>query len=171
MSGPWYEEPGYVATRNHPRPLLLGYVRADALTRHTDLVALEADLGVFAQREEFSLGTVYVAKGDASAAFHALLDEMNGNEAAWGIVVPDVSHVTDEEHLLMRRRQQGGARTTILVANFSPPVGRPGPVSFVRRQVCPSTQAKIPGAPGNDRTAAAARRAPEVENRSAGGRA
>jgi hypothetical protein len=148
MSRHWDEGPGYAGTRNHPRPLLLGYIRADVLTRHADFVALESDLEVFAEREEFSLGTVYVAKGDASGAFHALLEEMNGNEAAWGIVVPDLRHVTDEEHVLMRRHQQTGARTTILVANVSPRTGRPGPVSSLRRQVCLSTAEAEKGSGG-----------------------
>jgi hypothetical protein len=170
MSSPWIEDPAYPVSGNHPRPLLLGYVRADALTRHVDMVAVEADLEAFVEREEFSLGTVYVAQDDPSAAFHALLDEMNGNEAAWGIVVPDLCHVTDEEHLLMRRHQQSGARTTILVANLSPRTGRPGPVLPVRRQVCLSTPSTSPGASATTGRLRPPDAPPEAGNRRVGGR-
>lgn len=44
---------------HHVRPVLLGYVRADALGNLTGLARAEADLQAFADLEEFSLGTVY----------------------------------------------------------------------------------------------------------------
>jgi hypothetical protein len=117
---------------NHPRPLLLGYIRAEVLASGTDLPEVEADLEAFANREEFSLGTIYVEKGTSPGAFHALLAEVRRNEAAWGVVVPDLRHVTDEENLVLRRHQGDCAQTAILVANFSPRSGGPGAVSPLR---------------------------------------
>jgi hypothetical protein len=128
---------------NHPRPLLLGYIRADALPRRTDLPGVEAQLEAFAHREEFSLGTVYVEKGGTPGAFHALMAEVLRNEAAWGVVVPDLRHMTDEEHLVMRRHPEAYAPTAILVANFSPRSGGPGVVASIQRQVCRSTTAGV----------------------------
>jgi hypothetical protein len=119
-----------------PRPLLLGYIRVDALTSRTALPRAEAELAVFADREGFSLGTVYVEKGSAPGAFHALMAEMTRKEDAWGVVVPDLRHVTGEEDLVMRMNQEDCAKTAILVANFSPRSGGPGAVSPVLRQVC-----------------------------------
>jgi hypothetical protein len=124
---------------NHTPPLLLGYIRADVLTSRTDLPGVEAELEAFANREGFNLGTVYVAQGSTPGAFHALLAEVNRNEAAWGVVVPDLRHMTYEDHLLMRRHQRDGAKSAILVANFSPLSGGPGAASPVQRQVCHST--------------------------------
>jgi hypothetical protein len=123
---------------NHPRPLLLGYIRADVLTSATEFPGVEAELGAFADREEFSLGTVYVEKGDTPGAFHALIAEMNRNETAWGVVVPDLRHMTDQEQLVLRMHHEDGAKVAILVANFSPRSGGPGAVSSVTRQVCRS---------------------------------
>ena len=124
---------------DHTRPLLLGYVRANVLQRSTDLARAEAELEAFAQREEYSLGTIYVARDGAPGAFHALMDEMSCDETASGVVVPDLRHVTPEDYMLMRRHQQGCARGAIFVANFSPCSGGPDGVSPVRRQVCRST--------------------------------
>ena len=128
MSNAWVEEPRYEASRNRPRPLLLGYIRADVLTSGSDLPAVEADIQAFATREEFSLGTIYVERGSPPGAFHALLAEVRRNEAAWGVVVPDLRHVTDEEHLVLRRHQEDCVNTAVLVANFSPRSGGPGAV-------------------------------------------
>ena len=111
---------------NRPRPLLLGYIRADVLTGGRDLPAVEADIQAFATREEFSLGTIYVERGSPPGAFHALLAEVRRNEAAWGVVVPDLRHMTDEEHLVLRRHQEYCLNTAVLVANFSPRSGGPG---------------------------------------------
>ena len=36
---------------NHPRPLLLGYIRADVLKDRADLPGVEAQLEAFADRE------------------------------------------------------------------------------------------------------------------------
>ncbi|MEO7351620.1 MAG: hypothetical protein ABIW17_06950 [Marmoricola sp.] len=124
---------------DHTPPLLLGYIRADVLTSRTDLPEVEAELEAFADREGFNLGTVYVAQGKTPGAFHALLAEVNRNEAAWGVVVPDLRHVTYEDHLLMRSHQRDGAKSAILVAHFCPHSGGPGAVSRLQRQVCHST--------------------------------
>jgi hypothetical protein len=105
---------------NHPRPLLLGYIRADVLTNGTELDGVRAQLADFAAREEFILGTVYVAQDDAPAAFHALMTDVTRNETAWGVVVPDLRHVTVVEQLVLTRHEDG-ARVAILTASFSPP--------------------------------------------------
>lgn len=139
MNSPWVEEPRHEASRNHPRPLLLGYIRADVLPRRTYVSRVAADLEAFAIREAFSLGTVYVERDAGPAAFHALLEEVDRNESAWGVVVPDLRHVADEERLVMRRHEKDHAETAVLVANFSPQSGGPGADSPLRRQVCQST--------------------------------
>ena len=111
--------------RNHTRPLLLGYVRADVLRNGTGLDAVKAQLEAFADSEEFSLGTVYVAQGDAPSAVHELMTELTREEAAWGVVVPDLRHVTVVEQLVLTRHENG-ARVSILAARFSPRAGGPG---------------------------------------------
>ncbi|PVG81059.1 hypothetical protein DDE18_19770 [Nocardioides gansuensis] len=122
---------------NNPRPLLLGYIRTDVLRSGTELPRVEAQLQAFAHREEFSLGTVYVARGDNPGAFDALMGEVTREEAAWGVVVPDLRHVTVVEQLVLTRHE-AGARTAVLAANVSPRPGGPGAV-HLPRQVCRST--------------------------------
>jgi hypothetical protein len=126
----------------NPRPLLVGYIRAAALPRRTYISRVAADLEAFAIREAFSLGTVFVEWDEGPAAFHAVLEEVDRDETAWGVVVPDLRHVADEERLVMRRQQEGYAETAVLVANVSPRSGGPGAVSPVLRQVCRSTSPK-----------------------------
>lgn len=127
---------------NLARPVLLGYIRAEVLRSPSDLPGVEAELEAFAEREEFCLGTVYVARDSTPGPFHALMAEMNRDESTWGVVVPDLRHVTHDDYLLMRRHQRDCARGAILVASFSPCSGRPGAVSPVRRQVCHSTPSR-----------------------------
>ena len=111
---------------NHPRPLLLGYIRADVLTSGTDLPGAEAELEAFADREEFSLGTVYVESGSTPGAFHALLSEVTRNEEATGVVVPDLRHLTVVEQLVMNRHHHDCPETAILAV--SPRSGGPGAI-------------------------------------------
>lgn len=139
MSNPWAEEPRDETSGNHPRPMLLGYIRADVLANATDLPRVEAELDAFANHEEFSLGTVYVEKGGTPGAFHALMAEVRRSEATWGVVVPDLRHVTDQERLVLRMHHEDSVDTAILVARFSPRSGGPGAVSPAPRQVCRST--------------------------------
>jgi hypothetical protein len=110
---------------NRPRPLLLGYVRADALRDSTEIDGAKAQLEAFAEREEFSLGTVYVAQGDAPAAFHALIAKVTRDEAAWGVVVPDLRHLTVVEQVVLNRHEDG-ALLPILTAAFTPRADGPG---------------------------------------------
>jgi hypothetical protein len=110
---------------NQPRPMLLGYIRADVLGSRTELPRVEAQLEAFATREEFSLGTDYVEKGTAPGAFETLMGEVTRDEAVWGVVVPDLRHLTVVEELVLTRYDDG-ARTPILVANFTPRAGGPG---------------------------------------------
>lgn len=100
---------------NHVRPTLLGYVRADALGSLAGLARAEAELQAFADVEEFSLGTIYFEQGDASGAFHALMTELSQDEAAQGVVVPDLRHLTVLEQLVLNRHEDG-ARTAIFSA-------------------------------------------------------
>jgi hypothetical protein len=111
--------------------MLLGYIRADVLGSRTELPRVEAQLEAFAVREEFSLGTVYVEKGTAPGAFETLMSEVTRDEATWGVVVPDLRHVTVVEELVLTRHQDG-VRTPILVANFAPRAGGPGVESPTR---------------------------------------
>jgi hypothetical protein len=115
----------------HLRPILLGYIRADVLRNGTELPRMEAKLEAFAAREEFTLGTVYVEKGTAPAAFQTLMGEVTRDEAAWGVLVPDLRHVTVVEQLVLTRHENG-ARTPVLVANFTPRAGGPGAGSPAR---------------------------------------
>jgi hypothetical protein len=137
MSSPWVEEPSYETCRNHPRPLLLGYIRTDVLGSHAELPRVEAELQACAHREEFSLGTVFVESGHNPGAFDALMAEVSREEAAWGIVVPDLRHVGVVEQLVLARHE-AGARTAVLVANVAPRPGGPG-AAQPSRQVCRST--------------------------------
>jgi hypothetical protein len=110
---------------HHVRPLLLGYIRADLLKDRADLPRVEAELEAFAHREAFSLGAVYVETGSAPGAFDALMTEVTRDEAAHGVVVPDLRHVTVVEQLVLTRHEEG-ARTAIFTASFTPRAGGPG---------------------------------------------
>jgi len=113
---------------DHARPTLLGYIRADLLKNGTELPDVRAQLEAFTDREEFCLGTVYVAQGDAAAAFHALMGEVSRDEAARGVVVPDLRHVTVVEQLVLTSYEDA-ARTAIFTASFTPRAGGPGVVT------------------------------------------
>jgi hypothetical protein len=117
---------------NHPRPLLLGYIRTDVLRSRTDLPRVEAQLQACAHREEFSLGTVYVESGNNPGAFDALMAEVSREEATWGIVVPDLRHVGVVEQLVLTRHELG-AKLAILAANVFPRSGGPGAVQPARQ--------------------------------------
>lgn len=107
------------------RPTLLGYIRADVLEDHAEIPSMEAALHAFAEVEEFSLGTIYVERGIASGAFHALMSEMRCQETARGLVVPDLRHVTVLEQLVLARHEDGG-RTPIFAARVPSGLGGPG---------------------------------------------
>lgn len=138
---------------NHQRPLLLGYIRSDVLRYDHELPQVRAQLEAFAEREEFSLGTVYVAQGDAPAAFHALIAEATRDEAAWGVVVPDLRHVTIVEQLVLTY-SQAAARTAIFTAAFTPRAGGPGarPESRARPVVPPLTNGSVTSLVRTDRS-------------------
>jgi hypothetical protein len=116
---------------HEPRPVLLGYIRADVLRSPATAERAEAQLVDFADREEFSLGTVYVERGDLAAAFHSLMAELVHDDTVWGLVVPDLRHLADGEQQVLRRHAEG-VRTRIVVANFSPRSGGPGAESPAR---------------------------------------
>lgn len=106
------------------QPLLLGYIRGDLLRNGSELPQVKAQLEAFADREMFSLGGVLVAEGDAPATFSALM-EVARDEAAWGIVVPDLRHLTAVEQLILARDAVGG-QTAIFAATLGPQAGGPG---------------------------------------------
>jgi hypothetical protein len=110
---------------NRARPVLLGYIRADVLGNGTGLPQATAQLEAFAQREDFSLGTVYVKRGEAPGAFDALLAEVTRDESAFGLVVPDLRHLTVVEQLILSRHEEG-ASMAVLAASFTPRAGGPG---------------------------------------------
>ena len=101
---------------SNPRPVLLGYIRADVLRSAASIRRGKAELASFAHREVFSLGTVYVEKGAGSAGFQSLLDELAHDDSAWGVVVPDLRHLTVVEQLVLRTRGVA-SQTPLLVAN------------------------------------------------------
>lgn len=101
------------------RPLLLGYIRTDVLRGRHDLSRVEASLRTCADREDFCLGTVYVEQRDDPGAFHALMAEVSRDEAVWGIVVPDLSHLGAVEQLILDRHE-AGSRLVVLVAHVAP---------------------------------------------------
>ena len=107
------------------RPLLLGYIRADQLRNDAELPKVQAQLEAFADREQFNLGGVAVAEGDTQATFSALMAEVAHYEAAWGIVVPDLRHLTVVEQLILARDADGW-RTAIFAATLGPHAGGPG---------------------------------------------
>ena len=106
-------------------PLLLGYIRADRLKNHTELPQVRAQLEAFADREQFSLGGVAVSQDDSPTTFSALMAEVAHYETAWGIVVPDLRHLTVVEQLILARDADGW-RTAIFAATLGPHSGGPG---------------------------------------------
>ncbi len=104
-------------------PSLLGYIRADLLGNATELPQVKAQLEAFADREQFSLRGVLVAEGDTPATFRALI-EVARDEAAWGIVVPDLRHLTVVEQQILAHDADGG-RTAIFAAALGPHAGGP----------------------------------------------
>ena len=80
---------------HHLRPVLLGYIRADALRAKTDLPLVETSLEAFAEAEEYTLGTIFVE----------------------GVVVPDGRHLAAPEHRVLRRLGQDCASMSLVVAN------------------------------------------------------
>lgn len=70
------------------QPLLLGYIRADALTSDHELAQATSDLAVFAHREGYALGTVFIERTKrVPLAFEAMLAEA-ARTGARAIVVP-----------------------------------------------------------------------------------
>lgn len=123
------------------QPLLLGYIRGDLLRNGTELTRVKAQLEAFADREKFSLGGVLVADGDAPATFSALM-EVARDEAAWGIVVPDLRHLTPVEQLILARDTAGG-QTAIFAAALGPHAGGPG--ARLQTRVRPAVPPLPPG--------------------------
>ena len=131
---------------NGPRPVLLGYVRADVVHSATDVERAQAQLFDFADREEFSLGTVYVERGATATAFHSLMTELSHDDAAWGVLIPDLRHLTDGVRQVLSGHDEG-VPTRIVVVTFAPRSGTAGAESpaSARSAVPPQPHsAKIP---------------------------
>jgi hypothetical protein len=103
---------------SNPRPVLLGYLRADVLRTAAAIRRGQAQLASFARREVFSLGTVYVEKGAGGGVFQSLMDELAHDEGAWGVVVPDLRHLTVVEQVILRTRGDP-SRAPLLIANHA----------------------------------------------------
>lgn len=70
------------------RPLVLGYIRADALTTDQEVAQCTAALAGFADREGYVLSTVFVERTDkVPAAFEALMTEA-ARVGAQAVVMP-----------------------------------------------------------------------------------
>ncbi len=70
------------------RPLVLGYLRADALATDRELALSTADLAGFAERQGYTLGTVFIERTDrVPAAFEALMTEA-ARTGASAVVMP-----------------------------------------------------------------------------------
>jgi hypothetical protein len=108
-----------------PRPTFVGYLRADVLQTGVDVRRAEERLYAFAEREAFNLGTVYVEHGPTCDAFTTLMDAVSRDEAARGVVVPDLRHLTLLERLVLSRHECG-AMTPVITAGFPPRPGGPG---------------------------------------------
>lgn len=113
------------------RPVLLGYIRADVLKGTSAIRKVKAELASFAEREQFSLGTIYVEKGAKAGVFDSLMDELTQDESAWGLVIPDLRHLTVVEQLILSGHEEG-ASTAVLAASFTPRAGGPGVGSPIR---------------------------------------
>jgi len=133
---------------SHEPPLLLGYIRADLLRNGAQLPQVKAQLEAFADREEFSLGGVAVAEGDGPATFSALMAEVAHYEDAWGIVVPDLRHLTVVEQLILARDADGW-RMAIFAATLGPHAGGPG--ARLQTRVRPAVP-PLPHGPGSSPT-------------------
>jgi hypothetical protein len=103
---------------SRPRPVLLGYIRADVLGRTIQIRRVKAELATFADREEFSLGAVYVEKGTAAGVFDSLVAKLTRDESTWGVVVPDLRHLTVVEHLVLSRHTD--LQPPVVVASHCP---------------------------------------------------
>jgi hypothetical protein len=77
---------------DHTRPLLLGYIRRHLLMTDAELDDARERLGLFAEIEGFTLGTVYVEHFETTpAAFEALVEAVNRYEVT-AVVVPSMLH-------------------------------------------------------------------------------
>jgi hypothetical protein len=81
-----------VISIDHTRPLMLGYIRRHLLMTDTELDDARERLGLFAEIEGFTLGTVYVEHLETTpAAFEALVEAVNRYEVT-AVVVPSMLH-------------------------------------------------------------------------------
>jgi hypothetical protein len=108
------------------RPLVFGYICEDALTGEEPLASAEARLEEFAHSEGFTLGTTFIERRNGRPwAFDALMQEIRRGDEAWGIVIPDVGHLSDANHRAMTASQQDYTSMTVLVADAKAPCRLP----------------------------------------------
>ncbi|MFC5260931.1 hypothetical protein ACFPJ1_02320 [Kribbella qitaiheensis] len=110
---------------DHTRPLLLGYIRRHLLMTDAELDDAEERLGLFAEIEGFTLGSVYVEHLETiPAAFEALVEAVNRYEVT-AVVVPSMLHfalLSAPAAIKDRFEHITGAR--VLVAAASPQARR-----------------------------------------------
>jgi hypothetical protein len=81
-----------VTNVHHTRPLLLGYIRRHLLVTDAELDDARERLGLFAEAEGFTLGTVYIEHLETTpAGFEALVEAVSRYEVT-AVVVPSMLH-------------------------------------------------------------------------------
>jgi hypothetical protein len=101
------------------RPLLLGYVRIGVLSGSAALPRAVAALETFVERENFTLGPVFMDTDRATGGLHALLDELARNDHVRGVVIPSRRHLTCDEQVMLSRHEHA-ARAPVLVVEQVP---------------------------------------------------
>jgi len=102
------------------RPLVFGYICESALDGGEPLTSAETRLEHFARSEGFTLGTIFIDRRHAvPSAFDALMQQFRRGDDAWGIVIPDIGHLSDANRRAMSASQEDYTSLTVLVANAS----------------------------------------------------
>ena len=100
------------------RPVILGYVRADAAATDDLLGWLHGELASYAEREGFSLAAVFVERSNAGrSALMALVGALRRREAE-AVVVPALDHlsrISAGRHALRNLiERESGARVLVM---------------------------------------------------------
>lgn len=100
------------------RPLVFGYICEGALHGGEPLTSAETRLEDFARSEGFTLGTIFIDRRHGVPwAFDALMQQFRRGDEAWGIVIPDIGHLSDANRRAMSASQEDYTSMTVLVAN------------------------------------------------------
>src|ERR1044072_6784136 len=102
------------------RPLVFGYICEGALDGGEPLTSAETRLEDFARTEGFTLGSIFIDRHHAvPGAFDALMQQLRHGDEAWGIVIPDIGHLSDANRRAISASQEDYTSMTVLVANAS----------------------------------------------------